>query len=145
MMRDKGPDLGQVDPLVNAHRFGRQLRAERRSATRALVGTVILDVIGRRAHHPAVALVPRLGPARLRALPLLLAVGRGRLRGRTRGLLRSLQPQHQLDQLFLAQTLKLAAAHPALESAKTASLKGVGNCTRVPSWTSARVSSKTPI
>jgi hypothetical protein len=46
------------------------------------------------------------------------------------GLGRPLQAQHPLDQLFLAQTLKLAAAHPALESAKTASLKNVGNCDR---------------
>src|SRR4051812_26736635 len=42
-------------------------------------------------------------------------------------LLRPLQAQHQLDQLFLAQTLKLNTTHATLESAKTANLKSVGN------------------
>src|SRR5215210_4742608 len=86
MMRDKGPDLGHVDPLVHAHRFGRQVRSQRRSAAGALARTVLDDLIGRLAYHPAVALVPRLGAARLRALPLLLAVGRGWLGGRARRL-----------------------------------------------------------
>src|SRR3954463_1891573 len=80
---------------------------------------------------PAVARVPRLGATRLRALTLLLAIRRGRLGGGARGLLRPLQAQHQLDQLFLAQALKLNTTHPALESAKTPSLKGVGNCSMV--------------
>jgi Arc/MetJ family transcription regulator len=41
--------------------------------------------------------------------------------------LRPLQSQHQLDQLFLAQTLKIAAAHDNRESAKPALRKGLGN------------------
>src|SRR4051794_10232535 len=68
-----------------------------------------------------------LGSARPGFLPLLLAIRRRGLGGGARGLLRPLQAQHQLDQLFLAQTLKLNTTHPALESAKTPSLKGVGN------------------
>jgi hypothetical protein len=44
--------------------------------------------------------------------------------------LRPLQPQHQLNQLFLAQTFKIAAAHTSRESAKPASRKGLGNYKR---------------
>ena len=40
---------------------------------------------------------------------------------------RSLQAQHRLDQLFLAQTLTRAAAYLALQSVETTSHKGVGN------------------
>ena len=104
------------------------------AAAGAAVGTMLDDLIGVVTHHPAVAFVARLGPAGLGLLPPLLAIGCGRLGGGARGLLRPLQPQHQLDQLFLAQTLKIAATHPALESAKTANLKGVGNyfyCTSI--------------
>src|SRR5215212_7588906 len=128
MMRDEGLHLGQLDPLVHADRLGQQVRAERRSAAGALARTMLDDLIGRLAHHPAVALMARLGPARLGFLPLLFAIRRRGLGGGARGLLRPLQAQHQLDQLFLAQTLKLASTHPALESAKTPSFKRLGNC-----------------
>jgi hypothetical protein len=47
--------------------------------------------------------------------------------------LRPLQSQHQLDQLFLAQTLKIAAAHDNRESAKPALRKGLGNYKEAPS------------
>src|SRR4051794_33908801 len=72
-------------------------------------------------------------PSPIGRRPQLSTVRRRGLGGGARGLLRPLQAQHQLDQLFLAQTLKIAAAHPALESAKAASLKGVGNCRRTAS------------
>jgi hypothetical protein len=38
-----------------------------------------------------------------------------------------LQPQHQLDQLFTAQLLKIASAHLVKESTKSDPRKGVGN------------------
>src|SRR3954452_13215124 len=85
---------------------------------------------GDRRHHRADRPLLGYGPydrawlAGLGLLPRLLPVRRGRLGGGARGLLGPLQTQHQLDQLVLAQTLKLAAPHPALESAKTPSLKG---------------------
>ncbi|WP_162562925.1 hypothetical protein, partial [Microvirga tunisiensis] len=41
--------------------------------------------------------------------------------------LRPLQPQHQLNQLFLAQTFKIAAAHTSRESANPSWRKGLGN------------------
>src|SRR4051794_16803734 len=71
-------------------------------------------------------------PSPIGRRPQLSTVRRRGLGGGARGLLRPLQPQHQLDQLFLAQTLKLATTHPTLESAKTASLKGVGKCATWP-------------
>ncbi len=75
------------------------------------------DLVRCVADDPAVALVPGLGTAGLALLPLLLAIGRGWL-GRGAGrLLRPLQPQHQLDQLLLAQTLEIAPAHVRRESA----------------------------
>jgi hypothetical protein len=44
--------------------------------------------------------------------------------------LRPLQPQHQLNQLFLAQTFKIAAAHTSRESANPSWRKGLGNYRR---------------
>src|SRR4051812_28635497 len=81
----------------------------------------------RMTDRPAVTLMAGFGPARLGLLALLLAIGRGWLGGGARGLLRSLQPQHQLDQLVLAQTLKLAAPHPTREPAISAPRKGLSN------------------
>src|SRR4051794_34170024 len=115
MMRDQGPDLGQLDPLVHADSLGRQIRRERGSAVGALVRTVLDDLIGR---------LTRLWPSCQGLAPPGLDFSRslrsvvGWLGGRARRRLGPLQAQHQLDQLFLAQTLKLAAPHPALESAQ---------------------------
>src|SRR3954466_8567825 len=77
-------------------------------------------------HHPAVALMARLRAAGLGLITPLLAIRRGRLGEGARGLLRPLQSQHQLDQLFLAQTLKIAAAHLTRESAKSSPCKRWG-------------------
>jgi hypothetical protein len=74
-----------------------------------------------------VTFMSRLGATGLGLIPTLLAIRRGWLGRGARGLLRSLQSQHQLNQLFLAQTLKIAAAHKSKESAKPSSRKGLGN------------------
>ncbi|WP_210248945.1 hypothetical protein, partial [Methylobacterium sp. WL64] len=41
--------------------------------------------------------------------------------------IRTLQPQHQFDQLLAAQPLKIGTNHPTRESAKPNPRKGVGN------------------
>ncbi|WP_210248960.1 hypothetical protein, partial [Methylobacterium sp. WL64] len=43
---------------------------------------------------------------------------------------RTLQPQHQFDQLLAAQPLKIGTNHPTRESAKPNPRKGVGNYVR---------------
>src|SRR5918994_3429522 len=88
---------------------------------------MIDDPIRRLAQPSALPLMTRLGTARFRPLLLLLAIRRGRFGGGARGLLWPLHPQHQIDQLGLAQTLKLVPAHPDRESAKPIRRKGVGN------------------
>lgn len=71
-----------------------------------------------RGQLPLVPLMPGLGTAGTGLLPPFLAI-RGRRLGRgAQGLLGPVQAQHQLDQLFLAQTLQVNAAHPDRESAK---------------------------
>ena len=66
-----------------------------------------------------------------RIFPLLLAVGRRRFRGRARGLVRPLHPQHQIDQLFLGKAFQISAIHPRIESPNELCRKGVGNCRSV--------------
>jgi hypothetical protein len=127
MMGEEGLHLREIDLLVKADRLGSQIRHQSGSTAGALVGTMLDLLIGRVAEDPAVALVTGFGATRSGALALLLAVGRGWLGGGARRLLRALQPQHRLDQLFLAQTLKIAPAHRRRESAIRLRRKGVGN------------------
>src|SRR4051812_47493817 len=70
------------------------------------------------------AFVPRLGPAGAGLLAAFLAVRGGRLGGGARGLLRALQPQHQLDQFVLAQAFEIGASHDGRESASSVPRKG---------------------
>jgi hypothetical protein len=44
---------------------------------------------------------------------------------RARGLVRTLKPKHQLDQIVLAQPLQIIAIHPNLESATRPIRKGL--------------------
>ena len=116
-MGDEGLHRREVNLLMDADRLSRQFGYQRGTTAGAAAGTVIHHLIGRAADDPAMTLVPGLGSARLGLLPLLLAIGRGRLGGCAGRLLRPLQTQHQLDQLFPAQSLKIAAAHEGRESA----------------------------
>ncbi len=65
--------------------------------------------------------------AGLGLISTLLTITRGRLGGGSRGLLRPLQPQHQLNQFFLRQTLQISAIHLPMDSGIAAADKGVGN------------------
>jgi hypothetical protein len=85
---------------------------------------MIDDAVGLLTERPAVAFMPRLGASRLGVLAPRLWV-RGRRLGRgARGLLWPLQPQHQLDQLRLAQPLQLVSLHARIESALPPRCKG---------------------
>ncbi len=78
---------------------------------------MIDHLIGRVADDPAMTLMPGFGTTGLGLLPLLLSVPQGRLGRGVRRLLQTLQPQHQLNQLFLAQSLKVTPARQSRESA----------------------------
>jgi len=127
VMGDDRLHLGQLDALVQANRLGWLDCDQRRTAAGALLGTMVEHRVGLIASHSAVALVTGFGTARFGLLPLLLAIRRGRFGRGPRGLLRSLQPQHQFNQFLAAQPLKFAATHLTMESAKTDPRKGVGN------------------
>jgi hypothetical protein len=126
MLGDDRGHLRQLDPLGHADDLGEKIPVQGAAAARAAVGTMLDHHIGVLAHHPAVALVTGLGAAGLGLLAPLLAVCRRRLRRRARGLVRPLQPQHQLNQLLTTQTLKIAATHLTRESAKSPNRKRPG-------------------
>jgi hypothetical protein len=119
-------DRGQLDALPDPGLFGRQIGRERHSAARANLGAVSDPRGDLVAQWPAVARVARLGASRLGALAPLLPIRGRRLGGRARGFLRPLQPQHQLDQLRLAQPLKRIPLHARIESANPLPRKGGG-------------------
>ena len=126
MTLDEGLDRGKLDLVVFADHLGRQIAGQRHPATRAFIGMVVDDVIDVLAQAARMPLVARLGAARLGLLAALFPIGRGRLRRRARCLRRALQPQHQLDQLVFAQSLKIESAHSQRESAIALRGKGVG-------------------
>lgn len=126
MPLDEGLDLRQLDGLMLAYDRGK-IVSQGRSAARALIGTMIDDAIEISGHHPAVPFMARPGSAGPGSLTLLLAVRRRRLRGRARRLLRTLNLQHQIDQLFLRQTLQITAFHTDRDLVFARFGKGVGN------------------
>ena len=117
MLLDDGLHLRQLDPLVHADRFGRQIVRQRQTAVWARCRAVVDDRIRLLGEDAAVALVAGLRASGAGLLAPLLAVGRGRLGRRARRLGRALQLQHQLDQFVLAQTLEITTAHANTESA----------------------------
>ena len=127
MLGDHRRHLRQLNLLRDAHDLRRKSGVTAAAAACARRRTVLDDGIGIVAERPAVALVTRLGPTGFVLLTPLLVIRRRRFGRRARGLRRALQPQHQLDQLFAAQPLKIASADPTKESAKSAPRKGVSN------------------
>jgi hypothetical protein len=81
---------GQLDPLRDADDLSWKIPMQEAATARTVVGTMLGNSIRIVAEHPAVTLVTRLGTAGLRLRALRLAVGRGRLRGRARSLIRTL-------------------------------------------------------
>ncbi len=117
MLGDDWRYLRKLALLAHADDLGREVGRQGTAAAGALTRAVSDDLVGIGAERPAVALMTRLGAARLGLLAPLLAIGGRRLGGGARGLLWPLQAQHQLDQLLLAQAFQLAAAHLPRESA----------------------------
>jgi len=101
--RTNGRIRRQFDFVVFAHHHTIGLFAERQAATAATRRRVILEGGGILVEAARMALMPGPGPAGLRVLAPLLPIGRRRLRGIARRLLRALQPQHHLDQIVLAE------------------------------------------
>ena len=70
------------------------------------------------------AFMTRLGAARPGLVPLGLAIRRRRLGRCARGLGRLLKPKHKLDQLGLAQTLKIVPDHTILNQRSPRAARG---------------------
>lgn len=112
------PEITRLTGITDADVAGQRIDDAAVQAIAADAAVVIDVRIGIAARHAAVAFVPGLGPTRLGVLPPFLTVHRRRLRGGARGLLRTLQPQHQLNQFLLAQAFKLRSSHSTRESVK---------------------------
>ena len=78
VLLDDGLHGRQVDHLADTDRFDRQVGRQHQAAVMATDRPVVDDAVGLPGLDSVVAFVPRLGPAGLRLLPLLLAVRRGR-------------------------------------------------------------------
>jgi hypothetical protein len=74
-------DLRQLDAIVRAHQLARQIQAQNGPAARALVGTMVEELIRRLAQPSALPFMAGLGATRLCVFPLNLAIGRGRFGG----------------------------------------------------------------
>ena len=69
-----------VDPVIFSDYLSRRIRTNRGAATRAQVRTMIDDPVRGGGEAAMVPFMPRLRPARLALLPLLLTIRRGGLR-----------------------------------------------------------------
>ena len=116
MARHKRLHRRQINALIFADQPPFLTAAKRRAALAALQGNIITHRVRRLTKRAEMALVARLAPARLRILPALLAVKRGRQRRSMRRLLRALQLQNQINQLILAQPLQISAFHASMDS-----------------------------
>ena len=115
MADDIGLDRRDLDLVVFADQFPLGVRRNRPAARFANARRVVAEFIGIVRKPTVVRLMPGLGPARTGVLALFLLVGRRRLRRRARVLLRALEPEHQLDQLLLAEPLQITPIHAAMD------------------------------
>jgi len=129
------PDRRKLDLVVFANQLPLGALVEGQPALGAMRRRMILEGVRVLAQTTRVALVSALGAAGPGVLPPLFPIARRQLRRIARRLLRSLQLQHQLDQLVLAELFQITAIHPILESATApirkppsrAKCQGVGN------------------
>ena len=113
---DEWTDWRQFDFVVFTNDLARkaiiELTQARRAAVRA-VGYGFVRIIRQRAK---MALVSGLGAAGFGIPPPLLFIALWRFRRSLGGLRRTLEFQHQLHQLFLAQAFKIITIHSPSES-----------------------------
>jgi hypothetical protein len=114
--RDVRLDRRNVDLVVFADQLHRRLGSERAAAPVATGRLVVDKIVGIVAQFAIVRLVSRLRSAWTGVLPLFLLVRRRRFRRSSRSLLRVLQTQNQVDQLFLAQLLQITSIHCTMDS-----------------------------
>jgi len=119
-------DHGKLDLVVLADGLGGKITGQTGAAAGALVGMMIDDVIEILAHCAVMAFMTRFRAARFCLVTTLLAIARRQLRRSSRRLLRTLHPQHQIDQFFLRQS-RITAIHIHMDSGVCSSDKGVSN------------------
>ena len=124
MTRDHRRDRRQVHAVARPDNITRNVRREHMPTPRTTRRAMRDHLIGAFRKHPETTLVTGLGAPRLRGHTLFLAIRRGWFRGCPRRLRRPLEPQHKLNQLFLAQPFKIVAIHPKCESRIAAPRKG---------------------
>jgi hypothetical protein len=117
-------DHRQVDLVVFADHFADQGRGQTGPAARALIWKMVHGAVEILAQIAAVTLVARLGATGPGLVPLSLAIRRWRLGRRARRLRWLLKTQHQLDQLALAQKLKIGPAHAILNQRSRCAARG---------------------
>ena len=102
------------------------VRRKSPSALRAAGWFVIAEFVGIVGQPTIVRLMPGLRPARTGVLALGLLVCGRRLGRSPRRFIRSLQLQHKINQLVLAQALQISPFHARMDSEIALRGKGVG-------------------
>ena len=126
MPDDIGPDRRDLDLVVLADQVSRRVRRERAAARFTNARRVIPVFIRIICKPPIMGLMAGLRPARTGVLPRFLLIGRWRFRRRAGVFLGALEPEHQFDQLLLAEPLQITPIHPAMDSEIARLGKGAG-------------------
>jgi len=116
MADDMGFNRRDLDLVIFADQVHRRIGLQGAAATlanRGFIVTILIRVLAQRAY---MRLVANLGAARPGIVALFLLVRRRRFGRIARILLGTLQAQHQIDQIFLAQPLQIAPVHARMDS-----------------------------
>ena len=120
-------DRRYLDLIIFADQFPIRVGGKCSAALLANARHVVPKLIGIIRQPAVVRLMPGLGAARTRVLPLFFLVRRGGLGGRARIFIGPLKLEHQLDQLLLAELLQISAIHAPMDSEIVKLGKGVGS------------------
>src|SRR5277367_2002527 len=125
-----GLDRRDLDLVVFPNQLSFRARRERPAARFADARRMIPELVGIVRQTTVVRLVAGLRATGPGILPRFLLVGRRRLGRRSRILVGTLKPQHQVYQLLFAELLQISSIHPSMDSEFESERKGVGNCRR---------------